>query len=77
MTCSTLIVNFEVVNEYRVASLCMQLLPEFLSNQFETLRRCYKHIENMHMTFCRQKKTEDKIQLFSSPEPKAPGELIV
>ena len=36
------------------ASLCNQLLPGFSSNQFETLHRCYKHIENVHVTFSRQ-----------------------
>ena len=36
-------------------SLCNQLLPEFSSNQFETLHRCYKHIEDVHVTFCRRK----------------------
>ena len=35
--------------------LCKQLLSEFSGNQFETLHRCYKHIENVHVTFCRQK----------------------
>ena len=40
--------------QYWVASLCNQLLPEFSSNQFETLHRCYKHIENVHVTFSRQ-----------------------
>ena len=34
--------------------LCNQLLPEFSSNQFETLHRCCKHIEDVHMTFSRQ-----------------------
>ena len=27
---------------------------EFSSNQFETLHRCYKHIEDVHVTFSRQ-----------------------
>ena len=35
------LVNFEVMLQYRVASLCNQLLPEFSSTQFETLHRCY------------------------------------
>ena len=30
------------------------LIPEFLSNQFETLHRYYKHIEDVHVTFSRQ-----------------------
>ena len=35
--------------------LCNQLLSEFSSNQFETLRIYYKHFEDVHVTFCRQK----------------------
>ena len=46
--------NFQVRLQYGVASLCNQLLPEFSSNQFETLRRCYKHIEDVHVTYSRQ-----------------------
>ena len=46
--------NFQVRLQYWVASLCNQLLPEFLSNQFETLHRCYKHIEDLHVSFRRQ-----------------------
>ena len=46
--------NFQVRLQYWVASLCNQLLPDFLSNRFETLHRCYKHIENVHVTFSRQ-----------------------
>ena len=46
--------NFQVKLQYWVASLCNQLLPEFSSNQFEILHRCYKHIENVHVTFSRQ-----------------------
>ena len=46
--------NFQVRLQYWVASLCNQLLPEFSSNQFETLHRCYKHIEDVHVTFSRQ-----------------------
>ena len=46
--------NFQVRLQYGVASLCNQLLPEFSSNQFETLYRCYKHIKNVHVTFSRQ-----------------------
>ena len=47
--------NFEVKLQYGVASLCDQLLPEFSSKQFETLHRCIKHIEHVHVTFCRRK----------------------
>ena len=46
--------NFQVRLQYWVTSLCNQLLPAFSSNQFETLHRCYKHIEDVHVTFCRQ-----------------------
>ena len=46
--------NFQVRLPYWVASLCNQLLPEFSNNQFETLHRCYKHIEDVHVTFSRQ-----------------------
>ena len=46
--------NFEVSLQRLVASLCNQLLPGFASNQFETLHRCYKHIEDVHVTFSRQ-----------------------
>ena len=46
--------NFQVRLQYGVASLCNQLLPEFSSNQFETLHRCYKHIEDVHVTFSGQ-----------------------
>ena len=48
--------NFQVRLQYGVASLCNQLLPEFSSNQFATLHKCYKHIENMHVTLSRQEK---------------------
>ena len=34
--------------------MCNQLLPEFSSNQFETLHRCCKHIEDVHVVFSRQ-----------------------
>ena len=43
--------NFQVRLQY---GLYNQLLPEFSSIQFETLHRHYKHIEDMHVTFCRQ-----------------------
>ena len=46
--------NFEVSLQHRVASMCNQLLPGLSSNQFETLHRYYKHIENVHMTFSKQ-----------------------
>ena len=46
--------NFQVRLQYGVASLCNQLLSEFSSNQFETLHRCYEHIEDVHVTFSRQ-----------------------
>ena len=49
--------NFQVRLQYWVASLsslCSQPLPEFSSNQFETLHRCYKHIEDVHVSFSRQ-----------------------
>ena len=46
--------NFQVRLQYGVVSLCNQLLPEFSSNQFETLHRCYKHIQDVHVTFSRQ-----------------------
>ena len=46
--------NFQVRLQYWGASLCYQLLPEFSSNQFESLHRCYKHIEDVHVTFSRQ-----------------------
>ena len=45
--------NFEVSLQRRVAGLCKQLLPEFSSNQFKTFYRCYKHIEDTHVTFSR------------------------
>ena len=56
--------NFQVRLQYGVASLCNQLLPEFSSNQFETLHRCNKHIEDMHVTFSRRKVNFDKIMAF-------------
>ena len=46
--------NFQVMLQYGVASLCNQLLSEFSNFQFETLQRCYKHIEDVHVTFCRR-----------------------
>ena len=42
--------------------MCNQLLSEFSSNQLETSHIYYKHIENVHVTFCTQKNiTFDKI----------------
>ena len=46
--------NFQVRLQYWVASLCNQLLTEILCNQFETLHRCFKHNEDVHVTFSRQ-----------------------
>ena len=46
--------NFQVRLQYWVVSLCNQLLPDFSSKQFETFHRCYKHIEDVHVTFSRQ-----------------------
>ena len=46
--------NFQVRFQYGVANLCNQLLPEFSSNQFETLHRYYKHIEDVHVISSRQ-----------------------
>ena len=40
---------------YRLSSLCNQLLKEFLSNQYETMQRCYKHTEDVRVTFLRCK----------------------
>ena len=34
-----------------IKSLCNQLLLEFLSNQFETLQKCYQPTEDVHVTF--------------------------
>ena len=46
--------NLQVRLQDGVASLCNQLLPEFSSNQFETMHRYYKNIEDVHVTFSRQ-----------------------
>ena len=46
--------SFEIELQYGVASLCNQLLSGFSSNQFETLHRCYKHNEHVHVTFRRR-----------------------
>ena len=56
--------NFQDRLQYWVASLCNQLLTEFSSNQFETFHRCYKHIEDVHVTFSRQENDFDKIMAF-------------
>ena len=56
--------NFQVRFQYWVASLCNQLLPEFSSSQFETFHRCYKHIEDVHVTFNKKKIIFDKITAF-------------
>ena len=34
---------------------CNQLLPEFSSNQFETLHIYYKHTEDVHVIFLQKK----------------------
>ena len=34
--------------------LCNQLLLGFSSNQFETMYRCYKYIEDVHVTFSKK-----------------------
>ena len=47
--------NFEVRFQEGVARLCNQLLSEFSSIQFGTLHTYYKHIEDVHVTFCTQK----------------------
>ena len=46
--------SFEVRLQHRVASSCNQLLSQFLSNQIESFHSSYKHIEDVHITFCRQ-----------------------
>ena len=35
----------------RIESFCNQLLPDFSSNQCETSHKCYRHIEDVHVTF--------------------------
>ena len=47
--------NFEVSLQHRVASLCNLLPPGFSSKQLETLHRCWKHFEQLHVIFCRRK----------------------
>ena len=56
--------NFQQRLQYWVASLCNQLLPEFSNNQSETLHRCYKHIEDVHVTLAGKKIIFDKITAF-------------
>ena len=46
--------NFEVSLHRMIASLCNQLLPGFASNQFQTLHRCYKQNNDVHMIFSNQ-----------------------
>ena len=46
--------NFQVSLQYGVASSCNQLLPEFSSSQFETVQRCHKHTEDVHVTLSRE-----------------------
>ena len=41
--------NFQVRLQVR-----LQYWVASLSNQFETLHRCYKHVEDVHVTFSRQ-----------------------
>ena len=47
--------NLQVRFQFWVASLCNQLLAEFSSNQFETLHRCYKYNEDVHVTLVGKK----------------------
>ena len=47
-----------------IASLCRQLLPGFASNQFETLHRCNKHKEDVHMSFSEQENIFGKLRHF-------------
>ena len=59
MFCLSLSVHLSVcpfVAPLKKKSLCNQLLPEFSSNQFETLHIYYKPIEDVHVNFCRRKK---------------------
>ena len=57
-------VRLQVRHQHWVASLCNQLLPEFSSNQFETLHRCYKLIEDVHVTLSRKNIILDQITTF-------------
>ena len=42
---------FLFYGKYRMTSMYNQLLPQFLSNQSETLHNCCIHIENVHLLF--------------------------
>ena len=53
-------INFDRITAFRTN----QLLPEFSSNQFETLDRRYKHIEDVHETLAGKKIIFDKISAF-------------
>ena len=46
--------NFQVRLQYWVARLCNQHLPGFASNQLETSHKCYKHNEDVQVTFSKQ-----------------------
>ena len=65
--------NFQVRHQirlqYLVACLCNQLHPEFSSNQFETLHRCYKHNEDVHVTLSRKENNFDKIMALCNQLP--------
>ena len=56
--------DFQVRLQYCAAKLCNQFLPEFSSNQFETLHSYYKHIEAVHVTFSRQEIILTKLRHF-------------
>ena len=38
-------------------SLYNQFLLQFLSSQSETLHKCFKHIEDVHLSFLKRKKS--------------------
>ena len=50
----------------REASLCNQFLLELSSSQYENMQRCYKHIEDAHVTFGEEKIMFDKISAFAN-----------
>ena len=56
--------NFQVRLQYGVASLCNQLLPEFSSNQFETLHRCICILKMCLWLLADKKIIMDKITAF-------------
>ena len=56
--------KFQVRLQYWVASLCNQLLPEFSMDHCETLHRCYKHIEDVHVVVAGKKIIFDKTTTF-------------